>query len=278
MNLNYPDLDYAFGYAADSLFPEEAAARRRRDEYHPSKTQTQASCPGDWRYFTARRGKSVVLGSMIFSAAFHGFLFFGSTGHPKAKPVLADTGIVVSLIAMPVIKEEDVAEEPGEASDAPAGMEAPMLPDIPPSVVIDGAFTQAIDMSTFIQKPNFDGAKLNMIPTVIKRGGIGGAGKLREIFDLANLDRVPTAIMQASPRVPPNVRHRDTPVTMDIQFIVTSKGEVVDVQVINSDAPEFNDVAIMAIEKWKFKPGIKSGRSVNSRMRQPMRFRFNESE
>jgi len=277
MNLNYPDLDYAFGYAADSLFPEEAAARRRKDEYHPSKSQMLVSHTGDWRYATAHRGKSAVLGSMIFSAAFHGFLFFGSTGHPKAKPAKVDTGMEIALIAMPVVKElDEVSDAPGEASDAPAAMDAPMLPDIPPAVVIDGSFTQAIDMSTFLQKPNFEGARLSMIPTVVKHGGVGGAGKLKEIFDLANLDRAPTALMQPSPTVPQDLRRRDIPVTMDIQFIVTSKGEVVDVRVINSDAPEFNEVAIVAIEKWKFKPGIKGGRPVNSRMRQPMRFRFNE--
>jgi protein TonB len=53
--------------------------------------------------------------------------------------------------------------------------------------------------------------------------------------------------------------------TVVMGFIITNKGDVVAPNVISSDHNRFSEAAIRAVEKWRFRPGYKGGRAVNTR-------------
>ena len=57
-----------------------------------------------------------------------------------------------------------------------------------------------------------------------------------------------------------------------VEFVVTAEGRVVNVIAVDTTHHGFNDSAIKAVGKWKFKPGVKNGRKVNTRMAVPINF------
>ena len=61
-------------------------------------------------------------------------------------------------------------------------------------------------------------------------------------------------------------------------FIVTSDGEVKNPIVTKSSHPEFEAPALESVQQWKFDPGWKAGRAVNTRMSVPIVFTLNEDD
>jgi iron complex outermembrane recepter protein len=59
-----------------------------------------------------------------------------------------------------------------------------------------------------------------------------------------------------------------------VEFIVTTNGDVVDAHVINDCDPLFARAAIAAVLKWKFSPGMRDGRIVNTKMSAPIEFQL----
>lgn len=66
--------------------------------------------------------------------------------------------------------------------------------------------------------------------------------------------------------------------TVTIGFVVDATGAVRDPQVVRSNNPWFERPAIDAILKWKFQPGVKGGKPVNSRVMQPVDFSLNDAQ
>ena len=61
-----------------------------------------------------------------------------------------------------------------------------------------------------------------------------------------------------------------------VAFIVGSSGDVVEAYAVKSTQREFEQPAVQAVLKWKFRPGRKGGRAVNTRMSVPIVFNLNE--
>ncbi len=60
-----------------------------------------------------------------------------------------------------------------------------------------------------------------------------------------------------------------------VQFIVNKKGDVENPIVVRSSHKGFEDAAIDAVRKWKFKPATKNGKPVAARMQIPINFNLN---
>lgn len=277
MNLDYPNLDYPFGPRVE-LFPEAAAAVRHQRSSQGTAVAAAPAHPVVWRYPILGRRRSVLAFSLAISASVHGILLFGFNHHVKPHPKVAPPQIEVELQEMPKIKDLDEPDqEPGERTDEVAGVEAPQLPDLPGRVDLDRTFVQQMDVASLTASAKVDGAKLASIPTMIHHGGTGAiTTKLKDVFNLADLDRPPSAVFQAAPVVPGQLRREGITTRVFLEFIVNTKGEVVEPRVIRTDSPDFDDVAIRAVLKWKFKPGYKQGRAVNTRIQQPMVFSFED--
>src|SRR5690606_39240456 len=125
-------------------------------------------------------------------------------------------------------------------------------------------FVQQHDFETMVEQPNLSVTNIAVIPEHISRGGKLGDG-LGTIFNLADLDRAPVPVFQPAPMFPPQLKQEGVSATVRVEFIVTAEGRVVNVMAVDSTHHGFNDAAIKAVGKWKFKPGIKNGRRVNTR-------------
>jgi protein TonB len=184
-----------------------------------------------------------------------------------------DRVIAVALV-MPDLKELDEPEPtPTDESVEPidAGTLVPMLSDAP-QVPQPTDFVQQMDFASLVEQPDMANAKLVAIPEHIGRGGRLGDGKIK-IFDLADLDRIPEATFQPAPPSP-KVGERDFgDLTVIVEFIVNPEGRPVNVIATNNADRRFEQAAVFGVSKWKFRPGIKAGRKVNTRMAVPIVFK-----
>jgi protein TonB len=55
--------------------------------------------------------------------------------------------------------------------------------------------------------------------------------------------------------------------TVVLEFIINTKGEVLMPHALSAQNRRFEEAAITGVLKWKFKPGYKVGRPVNTRTR-----------
>ncbi len=209
---------------------------------------------------------------LIISLLIHGGLLFGDRilkFKPKPKKV-AEPPPKIQLIEMPKIEPDepekvDLTDEPAK----PLDFAPPMQTDVP-QVVTDTSFVQKI------QPPPPE----NVRPAagIITIPGDRDMSRFRgiEVFDLSKLDQQPVAKFQARPQYPFEMRRAGIAGEVTVDFIVDSHGDVQNAYAIKSSQREFEAAAVQAVSKWKFKPGRKGGRDVNTHMQVPIVFTLNE--
>lgn len=100
-------------------------------------------------------------------------------------------------------------------------------------------------------------------------------GQLEEIiYELEDLTRAPRPVSQRAPTYPPELRRAGISGTVVLMFVVRADGTTSNITVERSDNPAFEEPAIRAVRKWRFDPGEKDGKAVNTRVRIPIPFKF----
>ena len=209
---------------------------------------------------------------LILSLLIHGGLLFGDKlikFKPKPAPKKEEAP-KIQLIEMPKIEPDE--PEKVEATDEPTkplDFAPPMQTDVP-QVVTDTSFVQKI------QPPPPD----NVRPAagIITIPGDRDMSRFRgiEVFDLSKLDQQPVAKFQQRPQYPFEMRRAGIAGEVTVDFIVDAHGDVQNAYAIKSSQREFEAAAVQAVNKWKFKPGRKGGRDVNTHMQVPIVFTLNE--
>jgi protein TonB len=205
-----------------------------------------------------------IIVSFLIHAGLWGTSYLPEDTAPVAKIEEPPT---IELMEMPELElepEEEIVEtdEPVEQMDfAP-----PMQTDVPQLVTVD-SFVQPI------QPPPPENMKpvagVISIPTARQTG----LGKGIEIFDIRNLDQRPMPKFRVQPQYPFEMRRAGVEGEVLVEFIVDSNGDVRNPFVVRSSHRDFEQSAIQAVSKWKFKPGRKGGRDVNtSRVQQLLSF------
>jgi|GEM_PF-1124541 len=271
MRISNASLTHPFN-SSPVWFPEST----KPDDDHPcgSHLNTMIHAPpaplGSWRYKTKRGRKMASLLAALFSLGVHTVILFGFNTKRIERPKPVETALLVTLVKMPELPDEPDDEIPDldKGSEVPEGVDVPRQADIPTTVILDNMMTQAFDPRSLQPNLNITGTKLTTIPANVRIGGAGGKG-IKEIFNLADLDRAPTPIFQPPPNIPPNLRQEGGDVNVMVEFIVNNKGEVVEARVLNSTDRRYDDIATAAVMKWRFKPGMKRGHSVAARIHQP---------
>jgi len=59
-----------------------------------------------------------------------------------------------------------------------------------------------------------------------------------------------------------------------VEFIVDRDGKVLNPVVVQTTHDGFNDAAMAGVSRWRFRPGWKNGKKVNTRMSVPIIFRI----
>lgn len=212
--------------------------------------------------------RDLIIGFLI-SLLIHGGVMFGDKlikFQPKAKKA-AEPPPKIELIEMPKLEpEEPEVVEQNEDLPKPEFI-PPMQMDVP-QVITDTSFVQQI------QPPPPE----NIKPTsgIVNIPADRNQFKGIEVFDLSKLDQHPVPRFQARPQYPFEMRRAGIAGEVVVDFIVDNNGDVQNAFSMRSSQREFENAAIQAVSKWKFKPGRKGGRNVNTHMQVPIVFTLNE--
>lgn len=214
--------------------------------------------------------KDLIIGLLVSVALHTTFLYaFNHKAAPKAKSEVAEEEII--QMEMP-----DLEPEPDEAVEE-LTEEAPPNQLAPPSLVD----VPSVNVTTFTQPltppppPGLTAAKGAITIPVNKPGSQFGSG-MKDLFDVKNLDQPPVLRVPVNPNYPFEMRRAGISGEVIVEFIVDSSGNVVAMQVIRSSQREFEQPALQAVQKWKFRPGRKGGRNVNTRVQQAITFNLND--
>lgn len=85
-------------------------------------------------------------------------------------------------------------------------------------------------------------------------------------------ERRPQPLIQTPPAYPLAMRTLELEGQVLVEFIVASTGRVEEVHAVLSTLPSFDRAAISAVRQWRFKPAVKAGRAVPTRMQVPIVF------
>lgn len=215
--------------------------------------------------------RDLIIGILI-SALLHGGVFASSYIKSKPKKAVVEEEMpTIELMKMPELEPEE--PEVVDSDDAPAEkveFAPPMATDVPQLVQVDSFVQQ-------IQPPPPEGIKPVAGVIAIPQGRLQGLGKGIEVFDINTLDQKPTPRVQIQPQYPFEMRRAGIEGEVVVEFIVDTNGDVRNPFIVRSTQREFEAAAIQAVSKWKFRPGKKGGRVVNTgRVQQLITFKINE--
>lgn len=231
---------------------------------------------GDWHYAGCSSAPGSLFVGLFVSLALHVVFLYGFNVRPAPKITRA-ADVELIQIAMPELEPEETDPVEALSSDEPEtpAVNVPMLADVPSAVAVS-AFVQPIQFRPEVSA-DLNAANLRTIPVSATRGHGLPAG-MGKIFELSQLDRHPVPIMQPAPVFPLGLRHEVEQATVMVGFIVDTNGEVVAPYIVSSTHRGFEAAAVAGVLKWKFRPGMKSGRRVNSRVAVPINFRVTSEQ
>lgn len=198
--------------------------------------------------------------------AFGGLLFKKAPAAARAKE---ETPVIELTMPPPPEPEEPEVVE-NVAADAPADLAdlAPPMQADSPSAIIDSPFVQQMQAPPPpVSRP---AGSAIVLPTAPPRASAGSG--LKNIFNLRDLDKQIEVRVRPLPIYPFEMRRSGLKGEVVVEFIVDTQGDVRDPLVVSSTHPGFEQAALDAVSKWKFKPGQKGGVAVNTRVRQKFPF------
>ena len=211
--------------------------------------------------------------AILISASLHAGLLLGFGRHVPVHRVVVHDDPVEQMQMMPLLEEPEdpkPRELDDDQADAPPSVAVPMLADIPSLVILDSSFVQQLDLTVPL-KADPNAGNILSIPVNIQRGRLDERG-LKNLFNMSELDRRPEPTVQMAPNYPFEMNRQGITGRVVLRFIVDSSGNVIRPAIVSSSNSGFERAALEAILKWRFRPGIKSGRKVNTRVEQPMDF------
>lgn len=100
-------------------------------------------------------------------------------------------------------------------------------------------------------------------------GGVGGG-----VFRVGGGVSQPAVIYKVDPEYSEEARKAKYSGTVLLSVIVDTEGKAREIRVIKSLGMGLDEKAVEAVEKWKFKPGMKGGQAVNVRAQIEVNFRL----
>jgi len=226
------------------------------------------SMPTTLTYHGVSKPTGVPALAIVFAIAFHAALLM-AFDRPWVRPQkVKPAKELPSDFVMVELKDETPPDMPKELEDTPAAPSAPVptLAELPVVVLPTTDFTEEFIPTT----PTTDAlTRLDTIPQVIQHGP---PAKEFTVFNPGDLDKKPQPISQTAPTFPYELQRMVAEGNVVVGFVVSSQGDVVQARIVSSSHPGFERSALTAIEKWKFRPGMKNGKKVNTRVEQPLTF------
>ena len=102
---------------------------------------------------------------------------------------------------------------------------------------------------------------------------------LRAVADdtvYTKVDVKPVPVKTPPPVYPTDMKRQEVTGVVAVTIVIDENGEVTSATVAKSSRPEFEQAAIDAVKKWKFKPAQKDGAPVKIKVTIPLRFNLDE--
>jgi protein TonB len=215
----------------------------------------------------------LVVGTVFSGLVFFGIFVFGEMlSHQPKPPVVKEELPKIEVFDMPQIKPEtEEVVDPTQQQAPPQDFAPPMQQDVP-QMTTDTTFIQQL------QPPPPQNVQVNRSAIIIPQNTGNWAKGIGQIFDISKLDQIPEAISRPPPQYPFEMRRAGISGQVVVMFIVDANGDVRNAYAASSTQHDFEQNAVAAVAKWKFKPGRKNGRNVNSYMQVPIVFSLNSEE
>ena len=212
--------------------------------------------------------------SATAAAAFHAFILLGfNHSHVPALPITKETKLAV--IPPPILMDLKDPEPPQERSTEitpePRGEAEQLKPQIDdaPSPM-DSIFKQEAEKRREV--PVDVVTKISSVPPGVWDGIGTTSSRLPGILPPDLLDDSPRARSQVSPTYPAAERSAGITGEVVVEFVVDETGRVQQPRIVRSSRTGFELATLRAVEKWRFEPGKKDGRTVKFRMIVPIQF------
>jgi protein TonB len=169
----------------------------------------------------------------------------------------------------PPPQEEEPPPEPEEAEEPSEITEA----DTPDDLSEDAGeeIDLGIDAGDLAAGPGTGGFLVNIGRGSRGAGGGNGGGLLDDV------DAPPTPVSKIQPSYPSGLLKSGVGGRVLISCVVDETGKVVSASVKQSAHPDLDKAAIAAVNKWKFKPANRDGRSVTAKCVVPFNFEVKKS-
>jgi protein TonB len=82
----------------------------------------------------------------------------------------------------------------------------------------------------------------------------------------------PELLKRVEPKYPSELARAGVTDTVEFTFLVETTGDVGEIKILKSRAPEFAKATIAAVKKWKFRPAVKDGVYVRALLRNSISF------
>lgn len=211
-----------------------------------------------------------------FSVALHAAVLFGINPVPVKPPAKEEPDLTKRVICdlfrppeeLPKPDPKPEEKETKEASPAEVRNDEYARFSEPISTPVIGGISIEVPKPD-VGKPPSMSRNISGIPVGPITGGYAGKN---EIVPIGDLDKIPVATNRIPPRYPSELKRAGVVGTALLRFVVDSRGEVADIEVVSATHPEFGAAAAEAMRRWNFKAGMKDGRRVSTRMEMPMGF------
>lgn len=186
--------------------------------------------------------------------------------------------IDIPLPELPEIPPPELPEPPPPDRVAPEPMDmAPMQPEIPgfetPSLTPVSIKGVPVRPRPAGFKRNF--AKAPMPGKLARPKAPVKAPPPRIRFNADELDRQPERISVINPVYPYRAKRRRIEGVVSVKFLVDRSGAVRELSIIKAEPPDvFNESVMKTVGKWKFKPGRKEGKAVETWIKTSIRFKL----
>ena len=122
-----------------------------------------------------------------------------------------------------------------------------------------------------------DNASIDQSPVVLPSNA-GSLATGLQVFDPAQLDHRPVPTSPLLPNYPFEMKRKGISGEVFVDFTVGVDGRVHDAVIARASRGEFERAAVEAVSDWRFKPGLKGGHAVSTRMRVPIFFNPNSHD
>lgn len=200
-----------------------------------------------------------------------GDYFFGATP-VQAAPQAISVPIRTDNEPEPPLPEPPAVDTPDDTQEQlPLDLIAATLVEPPPTVHVISMVTQYVTP----QKHRPPGTSIHHLIPPITGTHAPPSPANDGVLDILSLDSTPSVRVQVQPAIPLAFKRKGEAGEVLAELVVNASGKVESVSILRSTHRELEAPCMDALYKWVFTSGLKDGKPVPFKMRQPLRFSLN---